>query len=102
KLKKGFVPIRKFGKLPCKTLKHTYALEYGQDTIEIPADAFETNEKVVLIDDVLATGGTAAAACSLIEDAGAKIKKIIFLVELKNLNGREKIKKYDIFSILNL
>ncbi|MCM8763783.1 MAG: adenine phosphoribosyltransferase [Candidatus Omnitrophica bacterium] len=102
KLKKGLVPIRKFGKLPCETIRHTYALEYGQDTIEIPADAFETNEKVVLIDDVLATGGTAAAACSLIEDAGAKIKKIIFLVELKNLNGREKIKKYDIFSILNL
>ncbi|MCM8821311.1 MAG: adenine phosphoribosyltransferase [Candidatus Omnitrophica bacterium] len=102
KLNKGFVPIRKFGKLPCKTLKHTYALEYGQDTIEIPADAFGPNEKVVLVDDVLATGGTAAAACSLIENANARVKKVIFLIELKDLNGREKIKKYDIFSILSL
>ncbi|HOJ30421.1 MAG TPA: adenine phosphoribosyltransferase [bacterium] len=102
KLNKGFVPIRKLGKLPCKTIKHTYALEYGEDTIEIPADAFEKNETVVLIDDVLATGGTAGAACSLIERAGAKVEKILFLIELKDLNGREKIKGYDIYSMLTL
>ena len=100
KLNKGFVPIRKFGKLPCKTIKYTYSLEYGQDTIEIPADAFEKNEKIVLIDDVLATGGTASAACALIESAGAMVEKILFLIELKDLEGREKIKKYDIYSIL--
>ncbi|MCX7705100.1 MAG: adenine phosphoribosyltransferase [bacterium] len=102
KLKKGFVPIRKFGKLPCKTIKHTYSLEYGKDTIEIPADAFEPHEKVVLIDDVLATGGTAAAACTLIETAGAHIEKILFLIELENLGGRKKISEYKIYSILNL
>ncbi len=101
-LRKGFVPIRKIGKLPCETIKHTYALEYGEDTIEIPADAFEKGEQVVLIDDVLATGGTAAAACSLIESAGAEIKKILFLIELKGLDGRKKIEKYDVYSILNL
>ncbi|MCM8759361.1 MAG: adenine phosphoribosyltransferase [Candidatus Omnitrophica bacterium] len=102
KLKKGFVPIRKFGKLPCETIRHTYALEYGQDTIEIAADAFEPNEKVVLVDDVLATGGTAAAACCLIEKAGAKVKKMLFLIELKDLGGRKKINRYEIYSILNI
>lgn len=102
RLKKGFVPIRKFGKLPCETIKYTYALEYGQDTIEIASDAFEPDEKVVLIDDVLATGGTAAAACSLIENAGAKVEKILFLIELKDLRGREKIDKYETYSILNI
>ncbi len=98
----GFVPIRKFGKLPCKTIQHTYSLEYGQDTIEIPADSFEQDEEVVLIDDVLATGGTASAACSVIESAGAKVRKILFLVELKDLKGREKISRYDIYSIITL
>ncbi|HPP67067.1 MAG TPA: adenine phosphoribosyltransferase [bacterium] len=98
----GFVPIRKFGKLPGKTIKYTYCLEYGEDTIEIPADSFDKNEEVVLIDDLLATGGTAAAACSLIEQAGAKVKKILFLIELKDLKGNEKINQYDFYSILTL
>lgn len=102
KLTKGFVPIRKSGKLPCKTLRYTYVLEYGQDTIEIPADAFENGEKVVLIDDVLATGGTAAAACSLIESAGAIVKKVLFLIELKDLSGKNKLSKYDVYSILSI
>ncbi|HOQ82320.1 MAG TPA: adenine phosphoribosyltransferase [bacterium] len=98
----GFVPIRKFGKLPCKTIKYTYSLEYGQDIIEIPADSFENGEKVVLIDDVLATGGTANAACSIIESAGAKISRVLFLVELKDMKGREKLTKYNIYNILTL
>lgn len=102
KTNKGFVPIRKFGKLPCKTIQHTYSLEYGQDTIEIPADSFEEGEEVVLVDDVLATGGTAKAACSVIESAGAKVSKVLFLLELKDLKGREKINRYNIYSILTL
>lgn len=102
KINAGFVPIRKFGKLPCKTFQYTYSLEYGQDTIEIPADAFEPGESVVLIDDVLATGGTAKAACSLIESAGAKVSKMLFLIELKDLKGKEKINKYEIYNILTL
>ena len=99
-LKKGFVPIRKVGKLPYKTINHTYALEYGTDTVEMHEDALTGGEKVVLIDDVLATGGTAEAACKLIERAGASVAKILFLIELKDLDGRKRIQKYNVFSLL--
>ncbi len=96
----GFVPIRKSGKLPWKKVKIDYDLEYGTDTIEIHEDAIEKGEKVVLVDDLLATGGTAFASCKLIEKCGGIVKKILFLVELEELKGREKLKEYNIFSLI--
>jgi adenine phosphoribosyltransferase len=96
----GFVPIRKKGKLPYKTFGEAYALEYGEAEIEIHQDAFTPGEKVVLVDDLLATGGTAAAAISLIEKAGARVVEAQFLIELQFLNGREKLRDKEIDSIL--
>ncbi|MCM8803267.1 MAG: adenine phosphoribosyltransferase [Candidatus Omnitrophica bacterium] len=96
----GFVPIRKSGKLPWKKVRIDYDLEYGTDTIEIHEDAIEKGEKVVLIDDLLATGGTALASVKLIEKCGGIVEKILFLVELTDLNGREKLKNYDVFSLI--
>ncbi len=92
----GFVPIRKKGKLPYKTESVTYDLEYGKDTLEVHVDAVEKGSNILMVDDLLATGGTMAAACKLIEKIGGKVAGIAFLVELKDLNGREKIKNYDI------
>ncbi|MCD4830750.1 MAG: adenine phosphoribosyltransferase [Anaerohalosphaeraceae bacterium] len=94
KLGVGFVPIRKAGKLPYKTLSVTYDLEYGSDTVEIHVDAFEKGAKVLMIDDLLATGGTMAAACELVKKAGGEIAGIEFLIELKFLNGRDKLNSY--------
>lgn len=96
----GFVPIRKSGKLPWKKVKMDYDLEYGTDTIEIHEDAIEKGEKVVLVDDLLATGGTAFASAKLIEKCGGIVEKILFLIELEELSGREKLKEYDIFSLI--
>ncbi|MCS7179862.1 MAG: adenine phosphoribosyltransferase [bacterium] len=96
----GFVPIRKSGKLPWKKVKMDYDLEYGTDTIEIHQDAIEKGEKVILIDDLLATGGTAFASVKLIEKCGGIVEKILFLVELTELNGREKLKDYNVFSLI--
>jgi len=87
----GFVPIRKKGKLPFKTAESTYDLEYGTASIEVHVDAFKPGESVLLVDDVLATGGTAAAAAGLVEKLGAKIAEIDFLIELSFLNGRSKL-----------
>ncbi len=98
KLGAGLVPIRKKGKLPYKTYEETYDLEYGTATISIHQDAFRKGERVVLVDDLLATGGTAAAAAKLIEKAGGKVVEIDFLVELGFLKGREKLKGYRIFA----
>ncbi|MDN6281014.1 MAG: adenine phosphoribosyltransferase [Psychroflexus sp.] len=100
KLNVGFVPIRKPGKLPSETLKSTYDLEYGKDTIEIHKDAIETGEQILLHDDVLATGGTAAAACQLIEELGGELVQTNFLLEISALNGVEKIKQYPCVSLL--
>ncbi|OGV58054.1 MAG: adenine phosphoribosyltransferase [Lentisphaerae bacterium RIFOXYA12_FULL_48_11] len=94
----GLVPIRKKGKLPYKTYEETYDLEYGTATISIHQDAFKKGERVVLIDDLLATGGTAAAAAKLIEKAGGKVVEIDFLVELGFLKGRGKLKGYKLFA----
>ena len=94
----GLIPIRKKGKLPYKTYEETYDLEYGSATLTIHQDAFEPGENVVLIDDLLATGGTAAASAKLIERAGGKLLEIDFLVELSFLNGREKLPGYAIFA----
>ncbi|MFA5644823.1 MAG: adenine phosphoribosyltransferase [Candidatus Ratteibacteria bacterium] len=101
-LKKGFIPMRKKGKLPAEVRQFTYDLEYGTDTIEIHADALAPGEKVALIDDVLATGGTAQAACRLIEDCGGILSKVIFLMELKDLKGKEKLSHYEVVSLLTL
>ena len=101
KLGIGFVPIRKKGKLPYKTLEASYELEYGTAVIEMHTDALTSNDRVVIIDDLLATGGTAAAAVSLVNKFGAKIDSIDFLVELSFLNGREKLKGYPVHSIMS-
>ncbi|MDX1462072.1 MAG: adenine phosphoribosyltransferase [Marinirhabdus sp.] len=96
----GFVPIRKPGKLPFDTLKQPYTLEYGMDTLEIHEDAIQKGELVLIHDDVLATGGTAQAACRLVEQLGGKIVQCNFLIELSFLKGAQKLKKYEIRSLL--
>ncbi len=100
KLNAGFVPIRKPGKLPYNTLKEPYQLEYGMDALEIHEDAIKKGEGVLLHDDVLATGGTARAACNLIESLGGEIVQCNFLIELEFLNGSQKLKKHTIKSLL--
>lgn len=93
KLNAGFIPIRKPNKLPAKTLKETYSLEYGTDTLEMHEDALQSGDKVLIIDDLLATGGTATAACNLITQTGADIIGCAFLIELLDLRGRDKLPK---------
>jgi adenine phosphoribosyltransferase len=102
KLNAGFIPIRKPGKLPYETLKESYSLEYGEDILEIHSDAIKPGEKVLLHDDVLATGGTAAAACKLIEKMGGEIVQCNFLMELGFLNGKDKLTSYQVHSLLSL
>ena len=101
KLGLKFVPIRKPGKLPAETISEEYALEYGTDRIEIHADALANDQKVLLVDDLLATGGTAQASCRLIERSGAKVEVILFLVELDFLNGRDLIREYNVLSLIS-
>jgi adenine phosphoribosyltransferase len=96
----GYIPIRKKGKLPHKTLSHTYNLEYGTDTLEIHADALDSSSRVLIIDDVLATGGTARATCQLIEQLKAKVAGLSFAIELEFLHGREKLHGYEVTSLL--
>lgn len=100
KLRCGFIPIRKKGKLPYKTIQEEYQLEYGTDILEIHEDAICRDENILVIDDVLATGGTAKAMCSLIEKLGGKIAGLCFLIELSFLNPYEKLKNYEIFSLI--
>ena len=100
KLNAGFVPIRKPGKLPAEKESASYALEYGTDSIEIHKDAIKLGEKVILHDDLLATGGTAKAAAGLIEKLGGEVIQISFIIELTFLNGREKLKGYDVRSLI--
>jgi len=100
-LGKGFAPIRKKGKLPAKTQSVTYALEYGEDTIEIHEDAVSKGTKVLIVDDLLATGGTAHAVVQLIEKLGGKVVGLSFLIELDFLHGREKLDRYDVFSLMH-
>ena len=99
-LNKPFVPVRKAGKLPCATISKTYALEYGTATIEMHKDAIKPGQKVVLVDDLIATGGTIRAAADLVEELGGEVVKILFLLELKGLNGREVLKDYDVASVV--
>jgi adenine phosphoribosyltransferase len=99
----GFILIRKPGKLPYKTLSEEYELEYGTDKIEMHVDAIEKGERVLLFDDLLATGGTAKAACNLIEKAGGKVEGIAFIIELTgSLHGRKKLEGYDFLSLIQI
>lgn len=100
KLNIGFIPIRKAGKLPSKTVKEEYSLEYGTDCIEIHKDAVEASDKVLLIDDLIATGGTAKAAVNLLEAVGADVVAIVFIIELTFLNGVKKFNENKVFSLL--
>ena len=99
-LGKPFVLVRKKGKRPCETIEKTYDLEYGTATIEMHKDAIKPGQKVVVVDDLIATGGTIEAACQLIEELGGEVSKIVFLMELAGLNGREKLAKYDVASVV--
>ncbi len=100
KLGAGFVPIRKPGKLPAEVIKQEYQLEYGTDSMEIHKDAINPGERVLVHDDLLATGGTVAAACKLIEKLQGKVEGICFLIELTPLNGRKAIPAKDVFSLI--
>ncbi len=93
-LGKGFVPIRKKGKLPAETIGHDYELEYGTDRIEIHTDAISKGEKVLLVDDLIATGGTAEAACKLIEKMGGEIVECCFIIDLPDIGGRARLEKH--------
>jgi len=99
-LNAGFVPVRKPGKLPAEKESQTYQLEYGLDKIEIHKDAINKGDKVLIHDDLLATGGTAEAACKLIEKLGGEVVKVSFIIELSFLNGREKLRNYDVTSLV--
>ena len=96
----GFVPIRKVGKLPAEKLTREYALEYGTAALEVHVDAFEPGQRVLLIDDLLATGGTAAAAAHLVEAVGAEVASVAFLIELEFLQGRAALPGYDVYAML--
>ncbi len=99
-LNAGFIPLRKPGKLPAERESQTYQLEYGLDKIEIHKDAISEGDKVLIHDDLLATGGTAEAACKLVEKLGGKVVQISFIIELAFLNGREKIRNYKVDSLI--
>ena len=99
-LHKPFVPVRKKGKLPCETISCTYDLEYGTATIEIHKDAIKPGQKVAIVDDLIATGGTVEASIKMVEQLGGQVVKCIFLMELAGLKGREKLAGYDVASVL--
>lgn len=99
-LHKPFVPVRKKGKLPCETVEASYDLEYGSATIEMHRDAILPGQKVVLVDDLIATGGTIEACARMVESLGGEVVKIIFVMELAGLHGRERLKKYDVASVI--
>lgn len=101
RLNVGFIPIRKKGKLPAKTKGITYNLEYGTDTLEIHEDALSPGDKVLIIDDLLATGGTVRAVADLVEAQGAKVLGLAFVIELVDLKGRDKLKNYPIVSLVH-
>ena len=99
-LNKPFVLVRKAGKLPCETISKTYDLEYGSATIEIHKDAIQKGQKVVLVDDLIATGGTMQAAAELVEELGGEVVKMLFLIELAGLEGRKVLSDYDVASVV--
>ncbi len=97
---KGFVPVRKKGKLPRETISRKYDLEYGQAEIEIHKDAVKPGQKVLIVDDLIATGGSAEAAAKLVEELGGKVVKFLFVMELAGLKGRDRLKDYDVESLI--
>ena len=99
-LNAGFVPVRKLGKLPGETVRAEYALEYGSNTVEMQKDAIRPGQRVLIVDDLLATGGTSAAAAELIEKLGGEVAGMVFMVELGFLNGREVLEGYDLHSLI--
>ena len=99
-MKKGFVPVRKPGKLPGETVKYEYKLEYGSDSLEIHRDAIKPGQKVIIVDDLLATGGTIQSTIKLVEQLGGEIVALLFLIELTYLNGRELLNNYKIRSLI--
>ncbi len=99
-MKKAFVPVRKKGKLPCETIEATYDLEYGTATIEMHKDSILPGQKVVIVDDLIATGGTIEAAAKLIEELGGEVVKIVFLLELAGLEGRQRLSKYEVETVV--
>jgi len=101
RLNAGFVPVRKPGKLPAETTKVSYDLEYGSNTLEVHKDAIHKGQRVIIVDDLLATGGTAEATAKLAKSLGAEIAGLGFVVELDFLNGKDKLKPYDVFSLLH-
>ena len=96
----GFVPIRKKGKLPFETHSVSYGLEYGEDAVEVHTDAIASGSQVLMVDDLLATGGTMVAACELVEQLGGQIAGLTFLIELADLNGRDSLSQYDIHTVI--
>ena len=100
-LHKPFVMVRKAGKLPCETVSKTYDLEYGTATIEMHKDSVKPGQKVVLVDDLIATGGTMQAAAELVEELGGEVVKMLFLIELAGLNGRKLLSKYDVDAVVS-
>jgi adenine phosphoribosyltransferase len=101
RLEAGFVPVRKLGKLPAATVKATYALEYGSDSLEMHRDAIEAGQRVLIVDDLLATGGTAAATLNLVESLGGQVEGMAFLIELLALDGRQKLPGQQVHSVLS-
>ncbi len=97
---KSFVPVRKKGKLPCETIEQSYDLEYGSAVLEMHKDAIKPGQRVIIVDDLIATGGTIEAIIKLIERLGGKVVKIVFLMELEGLNGRERLKGYNVDSVV--
>jgi len=97
---KGFIPLRKPGKLPCKVIAKEYDLEYGSNRLEIHADALKPGDKVVVVDDLIATGGTSKAICELVEEMGAEVVCLSFMIELEALNGRELLSGYNVQSVI--
>ncbi|MGI0100517.1 MAG: adenine phosphoribosyltransferase [Candidatus Micrarchaeaceae archaeon] len=100
KMHAGFIPVRKKGRLPYKTISKRYSLEYGTDSIEMHSDAIKKGSSVLIADDLLATGGTAKAAAELAEQAEGKVAALAFLIELSALNGRDKLNGYDVISLI--
>ena len=99
-LHKSFVPVRKKGKLPCETVSASYDLEYGSAEIEMHKDSIKPGQKVVIVDDLIATGGTIEAAIKLVEQLGGEVVKVVFLMELAGLKGRERLNGYDVASVI--
>ena len=99
-LNAGFVPVRKKGKLPAETISATYELEYGEDTLEMHRDSIERGQQVLIVDDLIATGGTAAATARMVKQLGGEVVAFAFVVELEALNGPAKLDGYDVFSML--